>query len=164
MLPSAHAHTTLQRPTHTELFAASAFTEALVERDYRLGPVVLIVEDEPVCRSLLSNILSGHTQERAGFVNEGLTLYAQMVPDVVFLDIDLPDGSGLDALKTIMEHDQMSHVIMITARCTEENVKRALQLGAKGFLAKPFTVARVKECLHRWKDGLIASRKRKVVL
>lgn len=147
-----------------ELFAEHSFTEALVERDYRLGPSILIIEDEPVCRSLLSNILSGHVQERAGFKEEGLRLYAQTAPDVVFLDIDLPDGNGLEALKTIMEFDQMAHVVIMTSRSTQSNVQRAIELGAKGFLAKPFTVQLVKDSLRRWREGLIASRKRKVVL
>ena len=156
--------TALTLKTSAELFADNAFTEALVERDYRLGPMILTVEDEPVCRGLLCSILTGHTQERTGYAEEALRLYAQTAPDVVFLDINLPDGNGLDVLKTIMQHDQLAYVVMITATSTHDNVKRALELGARGFLSKPFTTARVKDCLFRWQEGLIASRKRKVIL
>ena len=148
----------------TALFAKDTYMDALVERDYRMGPHVLIIEDEPTSNTLLSHILSGHVQERANRAEEGLCLYARMVPDIVFLDIGLPDGNGLHVLQTIMEHDQMAYVVMITASPTGANVQKAISLGAKGFIAKPFTVAQIQAYLKRWHEGLIASRKRKVQL
>ena len=68
-----------------------------------------------------------------------IDLYEKVKPDLVILDILMPDMNGLEALKKIMEIDPDARVLMCTASEQSSHVQEALSLGAKGYIVKPFT-------------------------
>ena len=103
---------------------------------------VLVIDDEATIRWAIEQTLrtAGHEVAVAETAAEGLALYRQMRPDVVFLDVRLPDQNGLVVLKEIEdERGQETAVIVMSAfgegSCTQEE---ALALGAQSCLNKPF--------------------------
>ena len=68
-----------------------------------------------------------------------IDLYEKVKPDLVILDILMPDMNGLEALKKIREIDPDARVLMCTASEQSSHVQEALSLGAKGYIVKPFT-------------------------
>ena len=122
---------------------------------------VLIVDDVDYSRQLLRNaILSVANNEqlktkRFKFVNasNGTDTFAkidQHKPDLIFLDIELPDINGIEVLKRIKSKDPKSFVIMVSGESTIENVKGSLTNGAAGFIVKPFSAIKVSDALHNF--------------
>ena len=70
-------------------------------------------------------------------------------PDAVLLNIGLPDASGLEVLKCIRALDPYAYVVMLTGQASRENVLQATQLGAKGFIGKPFTSEKLLSCIAK---------------
>lgn len=112
---------------------------------------LLVVDDEPnvlysLERSLQSDTLKVITAHTA---QEGIELVQQRRPDVVILDVRLPDMSGLDAFARIHEFDPRLPVIMITAFAATETAIEAMKRGAFEYLLKPFDVRHVREVVAR---------------
>ncbi|MBF0474868.1 MAG: sigma-54-dependent Fis family transcriptional regulator [Deltaproteobacteria bacterium] len=103
---------------------------------------VLIIDDETSIRESLDMYLSekGLEVEAAGTGAEGLAAYHKYHPQVIILDIRLPDISGLDILKRIMETDHNAKVIMITAYHDMETTIEAMRQGAYDYIHKPIDV------------------------
>lgn len=119
-------------------------------RRKRSGNELMIIEDDAFSRRLLEKILPKN--DRVTSVGEpeiALERYALVVPDVLFLDINLPDVSGHELLEKILAIDPSAYIIMISGNSDRENVIRAMSLGARGFIAKPFSRERVVEYLQR---------------
>jgi YesN/AraC family two-component response regulator len=66
-------------------------------------------------------------------------MFIRYKPDIVFLDINLPDKDGLTILQELLDLGDHAYVIMVSGDSTFENVKESITLGAKGFIAKPFS-------------------------
>lgn len=146
-------------------FVTDTFEQACVERDYRLGPSILVVDDDPMTRAMVSHLLTGHDRYEAMDGVAALATYSRIAPDIVFLDIGLPGVNGLDVLRSITSHDPQAFVVMLTGNASEGTVKGAIAAGAKGYISKPFTISKVKDYLVNWKGQLKnANRKRKVSL
>ncbi len=121
-------------------FNPKAFERAKTDRDCRDRPVILIVEDDLFTRRLITNTLGpDYKVLQAGDGHTALSSYMLNAPDIVFLDINLPDMNGLDILEEIMKHDDQSYIVMLSGNSTKQGITRALQNGAKGFIGKPFT-------------------------
>ena len=121
-------------------------------------PSVLVVDDEP---GILEFVEMGLTQDgiqviRAASAAAGLDLAQSRRPDLVIIDVGLPDGDGFDLLARI-RGDSDVPVIMLTARGTVEDRVRGLDLGADDYVAKPFhfaeLLARVRANLRRRSSG-----------
>lgn len=99
---------------------------------------VLVVDDHPVVVSGCKAMLEVGEQRVFGADNakNGLKSFLKMKPDVVLLDITLPDVSGFELLRRILKADPGAHVIMFSMNTDPSVVVRAIELGAKGFLAK----------------------------
>ncbi|KXS46374.1 MULTISPECIES: response regulator [Methanohalophilus] len=109
---------------------------------------VLIVDDTAFMRKLLKNILFGAGFDIAGEAENGkqaVEMYKELNPDIVTMDIVMPDMSGIDALKEIKGMDKSAKVVMCTAVGQEKIVKTAIKLGAKGYIIKPFQGPKVVE-------------------
>lgn len=107
-------------------------------------PLVLIVEDDPIIRDALSDALSaaGHTVRAVDSALAGLRVVRQEPPDLMILDLGLPDLDGADALRMIRTISDVP-VIVATARRGELEAIKLLNAGADDYLTKPFSAAHV---------------------
>ena len=118
------------------------------------APVVVIVEDEPQIRRFVHTSLAeaGWQVFEADTVRKGLVEAGTRHPDLVILDLGLPDGSGLDYLRDL-RHWSKVHVIVLSARSHENDKIAALDAGADDFITKPFSagelLARVRVAQRR---------------
>ena len=103
-------------------------------------PNILLVEDDPTTRWLFRKALkSGGIIITAQNAAEALAVYEEDDPDIVFLDIGLPDGSGHTVLEWITRNDPNSYVVICTGKDDPENRRVALENGAKDYLVKPIS-------------------------
>ena len=102
---------------------------------------VLIVDDAAFMRISIKNMLTKNGYEIVGEAENGaigVQLYKELQPDIVTMDITMPEMSGLDALKEIIKADPQAKVVMVSAMGQEAMVREAIVSGAKGFIVKPF--------------------------
>ncbi|MDR7130754.1 DNA-binding response OmpR family regulator [Algoriphagus sp. 4150] len=112
--------------------------------------LILVIDDEPEIRTLLIRFLErrGFSVLAAGTLKEGRQLFEQSKPELVFLDVNLPDGNGLNELKHINSGKLQSKVIMMSAFDHNEVKLEAIQYGALDFLSKPFNIARLDQVVQ----------------
>lgn len=117
-------------------------------------PQIVLIEDDVDIRRLVADALAaqGHDVESAAMALEGLQLTVKGKPDLVVMDLGLPDLDGTELLRMIRAVSQVP-IIVITARGADEVVVRTLDSGADDYLVKPFSVAqleaRVRALLRR---------------
>jgi two-component system nitrogen regulation response regulator GlnG len=121
-------------------------------------PTLLVVDDEPSIllafrRAFHSTAVTVVTGETGA---EALTLAGQHHPDVVVLDVQLPDQTGLEVLRKLRELDARSLVVFITGKSTTETAIEATKLGAFDYLLKPLELAQLRQVIDR---ALAISRK-----
>lgn len=115
---------------------------------------IVLVEDDVDIRRLVAEALAGegHDVESAATAMEGLELAMKGQPELVILDLGLPDLDGIELLRMIRAVSQV-HVIVVTARGADDVVIKTLDAGADDYLVKPFSVAqleaRVRAVLRR---------------
>jgi len=118
------------------------------------GVDVLVVEDAPEFAQIISTVLrnAGHRVRAAATVADALTSLSSVPPDVVILDLSLPDGDGLDLCRVIRERSS-AYVLVLTARDDEVDKLLGFRLGADDYMTKPFSprelAARVEALLRR---------------
>ncbi|WP_066288685.1 response regulator [Bacillus sp. FJAT-29937] len=113
---------------------------------------ILIVDDAKFMRITLSTILKKANHEIVGEGENGkeaVQLYEDLLPDLVTMDITMPEMSGLDAVKEIKKQYPSAKVIMCSAMGQQKMVVEAIELGAKDFIVKPFDEGRVLEAVSR---------------
>ena len=116
------------------------------------SPKVLIVDDNDLMRTLLRGILRNESCQVVGEAKNGAIALDQVEktdPDVVFLDVMMPEMDGLEALQSIKRLYPEIIVVMNTGSPSKDNVQESIQSGASGFIIKPFNSAKVIETLHR---------------
>lgn len=102
---------------------------------------VLIVDDAAIMRLTIKGILEKNNVEVVGEADcgkEGIMKYKDLKPDIVTMDITMPDITGIDAVKEIIKYDKNAKIIMVSAMGQERFVMEAVKAGAKSFLVKPF--------------------------
>jgi len=113
---------------------------------------VLIVDDALFMRHLLRDIFSSAGWDVVGEAangNEALQQYQELRPNLVTMDIVMPERSGIDALQDILALDSDAVVIMCSALGQESMVMEAIHNGAKDFIVKPFQQEQVLEIVSR---------------
>jgi two-component system, chemotaxis family, chemotaxis protein CheY len=113
---------------------------------------VLICDDAPYMRTLLRDILERGGLEVVGEASNGLEAvvkYKAVRPDLVTMDIVMPQMSGLEAVREIIAHDGRARVLMCSAMEESGLVSEALDAGASGFITKPFKPSGVLEAIKR---------------
>ncbi len=111
---------------------------------------ILIIEDDSFIRQLLSkSFKKGLNISIAKNGIEGLKTYITKAPDILFLDIGLPDISGHEVLQKVIQYDPEAFIVMLSGKSDKENIVHALKLGAKGFIGKPFTPAKLMEYIEK---------------
>jgi two-component system NtrC family sensor kinase len=118
---------------------------------------ILIIDDSTELRSLLESILpfSGYKTLSASTGEEGLALATTVRPDVILVDLELPDTTGLKVIEELNRRGVEIPTIMITGYGSEGTAARALRLGAQGYLVKPFTT---EEVLSNVEKALVVRR------
>lgn len=148
---------TIEADTALKAHGAYLSEERLKNRpklDKRLPDVnVLVVEDDPDQAALAERRLglAGY-QVSVASTHEAFVAALQLrgAPDVVFLDVELPDGDGFDILVYIRKHPRLSllPVIMLTAKTEAEDIRRGLRLGADGYIPKPYSKSLLSNALR----------------
>ena len=113
---------------------------------------VLICDDAAFMRMMIKDILSKNGYNVAGEAENGaraVEKYAEVKPDLVLMDITMPEMDGIQALKKIKEGDPGAKIIMCSAMGQQEMVIESIQAGAKDFIVKPFQADRVLEAVKK---------------
>lgn len=117
-----------------------------------MGHKVMFVDDSSFMRSLLKGIILKDGFELVGEAENGrdaVELYKKVRPDLVTMDIVMPDMDGIEAVKTIRGFDPEAKIIMVSAMGQQSMVIDSIQAGARDFIIKPFQPPRVHEALRR---------------
>ena len=118
---------------------------------------ILVIEDEANIRSFMDTILesNGYQSLSASTCAEGKLMFSSHRPDLVILDLGLPDADGTEFI-TFARQSSTTAIIVLSARSTEDDKIKALDLGANDYITKPFNplelVARVKSHLRRYTE------------
>ncbi|MBN1114971.1 MAG: response regulator [Oligoflexia bacterium] len=117
-----------------------------------MGKKILIVDDAPVVRLVLRNILESNGYEVVGEASngrEGFDQFKQLRPDLVTMDIVMPDVNGIEALKSILDFDKSAKVVMVTAIDQRNYLLEAINAGAFDYIVKPFEDSRIISTLKK---------------
>ena len=113
---------------------------------------ILICDDAAFMRMMIKDILTKNGYNVAGEAENGAKAvgkYAELKPDLVLMDITMPEMDGIEALKKIKASDPSASVIMCSAMGQQAMVIESIQSGAKDFIVKPFQADRVIEAVQK---------------
>ena len=113
---------------------------------------ILVVDDAAFMRMMIKDILTKNGYEVTGEATDGaqaIEKYKEISPDLVTMDITMPEMDGISALKEIKKIDPHAKVIMCSAMGQQAMVIDAIQAGAKDFIVKPFQADRVIEAINK---------------
>jgi two-component system chemotaxis response regulator CheY len=113
---------------------------------------VLVVDDAAFMRKMVSDALTGGGHEIVGEAANGaeaVQRFQELRPDVMTLDITMPEKDGLSALREIIAVDPGAKVVMCSALGQESKVLESIKLGAKDFVVKPFQADRVVSAIEK---------------
>lgn len=117
-----------------------------------MGKNILICDDAAFMRMMIKDILSKNGYNVVGEAEngqKGLEKYNELKPDLVLMDITMPEMDGIAALKAIKASDANAKVIMCSAMGQQAMVIESIQAGAKDFIVKPFQADRVLEAVKK---------------
>ncbi|MGC9333270.1 MAG: response regulator [Anaerolineae bacterium] len=115
------------------------------------GERILVIDDSSELRSLLETILpfGGYQTTSVGTAQEGLEMVSQVRPDLILVDLELPDTNGLKLLEELKQRQFAIPTVMMTGYGSEGVASRALHAGALGYLVKPFTTEEVLSSVEK---------------
>lgn len=117
-----------------------------------MDPTILIADDAEFMRNMLRQIIENMGWSVCGEAvdgHEAIEMYKNSKPDLILLDITMPNLDGTDALRAILQENDEANVVMITALGQKDQVLDAIKAGARDFIIKPFDHDRVTETLSR---------------
>ena len=117
-----------------------------------MSHTVLVCDDAIFMRTMISDILSQAGYEVVGEAETGIQAverFKELNPDLVTMDIVMPDMGGIDAVREIIAVDPDARILMCSAMGQQALVVEAIQAGAKDFVVKPFQPSRVLEAVQR---------------
>ncbi len=114
------------------------------------GKHILAIDDTPSIRTFLRISLLSHGAHfhEAANAEDGLSKAAALQPDIVVLDLGLPDRDGLDILPQILENEKRPAVIILSVRKEQRTRNLAFELGASGYVTKPFIMEDLLDVIH----------------
>jgi len=134
------------------ILIAFLYCSLFANEEERVLARILIVDDAKFMRMTLSTILTKAGHEIVGEGENGrdaIRLYRELKPDLVTLDITMPEVTGIEAVKEIKNEFPDAKVIMCSAMGQQKMVVEAIESGAKDFIVKPFDASRVLEAVER---------------
>ncbi len=117
-----------------------------------MGKNILIVDDAAFMRMMIKDILVKNGYNVIGEAENGVKAvekYNELTPDLVIMDITMPEMDGIEAVKTIKGNDGEATIIMCSAMGQQAMVIESIQAGAKDFIVKPFQAERVIEAVSK---------------
>ena len=117
-----------------------------------MSRTVLVVDDAIFMRTMIGDILRQAGIEVVGEAPSGVEAvqkYKELKPDLVTMDIVMPDMGGIDAVREIIKEDPEARILMCSAMGQQGLVVEAIQAGARDFVVKPFQPSRVIEAVQR---------------
>ncbi|NLP13935.1 MAG: response regulator [Clostridium sp.] len=117
-----------------------------------MGKRILIVDDAAFMRMMIKDILTKNGYEVAGEAENGIRAidkYKELSPDLVIMDITMPELDGIEAVKEIKKINSESKIIMCSAMGQQAMVIESIQAGARDFIVKPFQAERVVEAVKK---------------
>lgn len=117
-----------------------------------MGEGILIVDDAAFMRMMIKDVLTKNNYEVLGEAENGkkaIEKYQELNPDLVIMDITMPEVNGIEAVKKIKEINPEARVVMCSAMGQQAMVIEAIQAGAKDFIVKPFQADRVVEAVKK---------------
>ncbi len=124
----------------------------MIQGEFRMAHRILVVDDAAFMRMMIKDILTKNGFEVVGEAGDGaeaVEKYKELKPDLVTMDITMPEMDGITSLKKIKEIDPDAKVIMCSAMGQQAMVIDAIQAGAKDFIVKPFQADRVLEAINK---------------
>lgn len=113
---------------------------------------ILLIEDDRTTRRIVdASIRDKYQLYTAENVTDGASLYEELKPDIVLMDANLPDGNGYELLNQITQKNPDAHVVMFTAHGNTDDIFKSMELGAKGFMLKPFDQDKMRVFANKWK-------------
>ena len=116
------------------------------------GKNILIVDDAAFMRMMIKDILTKNGFTVVGEAENGMKAvekYSELKPDLVIMDITMPEMDGIEAVKAIKGIDASANIIMCSAMGQQAMVIESIQAGAKDFIVKPFQADRVVEAVSK---------------
>lgn len=113
---------------------------------------ILIVDDAAFMRQMLVQMLEDK-YEVCGFASNGVEAvhkYKELQPDIVTMDVTMPEMQGIDTVKEIMGMDPEATIVMCSAMGQRQLVIEAIKAGAKDFIVKPFQKEKLLDAISRW--------------
>lgn len=120
---------------------------------------VLVVDDSPLVRNMVKKAFVGSEFEVVGEAKNGeeaVALYQELNPDIVTLDVTMPVKDGLQAAAEILAFNPQAKILLLSAMGDESLLKKAITMGIRTSLQKPFTAQKLLEAL----EGLVRGEKR----
>jgi len=113
---------------------------------------VLIVDDAAFMRMMIKDMLTKNGYEVAGEAENGaraIEKYKELLPDLVIMDITMPEVNGIEAVREIKKINKDAKIIMCSAMGQQAMVIESIQAGARDFIVKPFNTDRVLEAVRK---------------
>jgi two-component system chemotaxis response regulator CheY len=120
---------------------------------------ILIVEDNDFMRKSIYSSIDGHKRFSAKNGLEAATIFSSEKPHIVFLDIGLPDASGLDLIRSFIDLDPSVHVVIVSGDDNANYKKIAKENGAKGYLVKPVSKNMLDEYITGFINEVLSGKK-----
>ncbi len=113
---------------------------------------VLVVDDSSLTRAAMVAALSAYNYEivaEGQDGNEAVSLYRSLKPDVVLIDLAMPNKDGLEAIREILEFDRNAKIVAVSALYDRSMQKRAMELGASSYIVKPFELTELISVMNK---------------
>ena len=141
---NSNNYVVLPEGNHLEFVKVSAMSK----------PVILLVDDEKAYAKVIKDALEsiGLRVLLAHNAMDALNLFQQITPDLILLDVMMPEVDGLSLLRWLREHSEQDNIPIhvVSAKTQPDDRKAAIEAGANGFLAKPFSVEELREVIGQY--------------
>jgi len=117
---------------------------------------IMIVDDSAFSIAVLKNLLESEGHEVVGSamnIKEAVRISAEVMPDLITMDMTLPDGDGIECSKNILKHNKNANIIAVSSMMDDEIVKKARLAGIKGYLQKPVDKSELHSALESLFEG-----------